>query len=216
MQPAGRRIRILLFNSSHKITRAMFDIWMRLLEQAPGSVLWLLETNPTATANLRREADERLEGGSARLVFAPTLANPEHLARFALADLFLDTLPYNAHTLSSDALWGGCPVLTCPGETFASRVAGSILHAAGLPELVTSTLAEYESLALRLAADRDALGALRARLRTNRLDLPLFDTPRFARDIEAAFEWMLGAYHETKLPLQKLTNLFRPTRRKTF
>ena len=169
----------------------MFDIWMRLLERVPGSVLWLLETNATATANLRREAEARLKGGAARLVFAPTLANPEHLARFAVAGVFLDTLPYNAHTLSSDALWGGCPVLTCAGETFASRVAGSILHAAGLPELVTSTLAEYEALALRLVGDREELRAFRARLERNRLELPLFDTPRFARDIEAAFEWMV-------------------------
>lgn len=185
------------FNSSHKITPAMFDIWMRLLQRAPGSVLWLLETNATATVNLRREAEQRLEGGSARLVFAPTLRNPEHLARFAVADLFLDTLPYNAHTLSSDALWGGCPVLTCAGQTFASRVAGSILHAAGLPELVTSTLADYEALALRLATDKEELSAIRARLRRNRAELPLFDTPRFTRDLEAAFEGMIEAYHRT-------------------
>ena len=110
----------------------MFDIWMRLLKSVPGSVLWLLDAHTTAIDNLRREAEARLEGGSARLVFAPTLANPEHLARFALAELFLDTLPYNAHTLSSDALWAGCPVLTCAGETFASRVAGSVLHVGGI------------------------------------------------------------------------------------
>ena len=179
------------FNAPYKITPAIFDIWMRLIERVPGSVLWLLETNPAATANLRREADLRLKGGSARLVFAPGLGNPQHLARFALADLFLDTLPYNAHTLSSDSLWSGCPVLTCAGESFASRVAGSLLHAVGLPELVTSTLAEYEALALRLAGDRQELEAIRARLRKNRTELPLFDTPRFARDIEAAFKWML-------------------------
>ncbi len=179
------------FNSSYKITPAMFDIWMRLLERVPEGVLWLIETNSTAATNLRGEADARLKGGAGRLVFAPALKNPEHLARFAAADLFLDTLPYNAHTLSSDALWGGCPVLTCAGKTFASRVAGSILHAAELPELVTSTLAEYEAVALRLATDREELRNLRARLQRDRLELPLFDTPRFARDIEAAFEWML-------------------------
>ena len=154
-------------------------------------MLWLLETNAAASENLRREAEARLQGGAARLEFAPTVPNPEHLARFAVADLFLDTLPYNAHTLSSDALWGGCPVLTCTGEAFASRVAGSILHAAGLPELVTSTLPEYEALALRLAGDAEELGAIRARLERTREKLPLFDTPRFARDIEGAFEWMM-------------------------
>ena len=179
------------FNSPYKISPVMFDIWMRLLERVPGSVLWLLETHVPAAANLRREAEVRLKGGSARLVFGPSLGNPEHLARFALADLFLDTLPYNAHTVASDSLWGGCPVLTCTGETFASRVAGSLLHAVGLPELVTFTLVEYEALALRLAERPGELQAIRARLGKNRLELPLFDTPQFARDIEAAFEWML-------------------------
>ena len=179
------------FNSPHKITPAIFDIWMRLLEQVPGSVLWLLESTPATLANLRREAEARLKGGSEQLKFAPSLPNAEHLARFAVADLFLDTLPYNAHTLTSDALWGGCPVLTSTGETFASRVAGSILYAAGLPELVTSTLEEYEATALRLAGDRVELEAVRARIQKNRVDAPLFDTPRFARDIETAFEWMM-------------------------
>ncbi len=179
------------FNSPHKITPAIFDIWMRLLERVPGSVLWLLEASPAAMANLRLEAEARLQGGPEQLIFAPWLANAEHLARFAVADLFLDTLPYNAHTLTSDALWGGCPVLTCTGETFASRVAGSLLHAAGQPELVTSTLEEYEATALRLAGDHTELEELRARIERNRMDAPLFDTPRFARAIEAAFEGMM-------------------------
>jgi len=179
------------FNSPHKITPVIFDIWMRLLEQVPGSVLWLLETRPAAMTNLRREAEARLKGGSERLIFAPWVPNAEHLARFAMADLFLDTLPYNAHTLTSDALWGGCPVLTSAGETFASRVAGSILHAAGLSELVTTNLKEYEAAALRLADDRAELKTLRKRIQKSRAEAPLFDTPRFARAIEAAFEWMM-------------------------
>ena len=179
------------FNSPHKITPAIFDIWMRLLEQVPGSVLWLLETRPVAMANLRREAEARLKGGSDRLIFAPSVRNAEHLARFAVADLFLDTLPYNAHTLTSDALWGGCPVLTTAGETFASRVAGSILHAAGLPELVTSNLTEYEAAALRLANNRAELEMLRGRIQKSRTEAPLFDTPRFARALENAYEWMI-------------------------
>lgn len=179
------------FNSAHKVTPVIFDIWMRLLQQVPGSVLWLLETHPAAMANLRREAEARLKGGSERLIFAPSVPSTEHLARFAVADLFLDTLPYNAHTLTSDALWGGCPVLTSAGETFASRVAGSILHAAGLPELVTSNLQEYEAAALRLANDRAELETLRARIGKTRTEAPLFDTPRFTRAIETAFEWMM-------------------------
>ncbi|HEY1985506.1 MAG TPA: tetratricopeptide repeat protein [Terracidiphilus sp.] len=179
------------FSSPHKITPALFDIWMRLLGKIPGSVLWLLETRPAAMANLRREAEARLQGGSERLIFAPPVPNPEHLARFAVADLFLDTLPYNAHTLTSDALWAGCPVLTAAGATFASRVAGSILHAAGLPELVTSNLKDYEAAALRLARDRAELQMLRGRIRQSRTEAPLFDTPRFARAIETAYEWMM-------------------------
>lgn len=190
------------FSSSHKITPAMFTIWMRLLERAPGSVLWLLETNSAAMENLRREAESRLKGASERLIFAPQLANAEHLARFAVADLFLDTLPYNAHTLASDALWGGCPVLTVTGDTFASRVAGSILHAAGLPELVTSTLEEYEAAALRVASDPAGLAMLRERIATNRMTEPLFDTPRFTRAIEAAFEWMMQQAHERVSPVR--------------
>ena len=179
------------FSSPHKITPAIFDVWMRLLEQVPGSVMWLLETHPAAMANLRREAAVRLRGGSERLIFAPSVSNAEHLARFAVADLFLDTVPYNAHTLTSDALWGGCPVVTSAGETFASRVAGSILHAAGLPELVTSNLKEYETAALRMAHDRAQLEMLRARIQKSRAESPLFDTPRFTRALEAAFEWMI-------------------------
>jgi predicted O-linked N-acetylglucosamine transferase (SPINDLY family) len=178
------------FNSAHKITAPMFDIWMRLLAGTPGSVLWLLEPNGTAMANLRREAESRLAGGAARLVWAPSLPNPEHLARFAVADLFLDTLPYNAHTLTSDALWGGCPVITCAGRAFAGRVAASLLRAVGLPELVTQTLADYEALALELAHDPDGLRAIRGKLATNRLTTALFDSRRFTRHLESAFETM--------------------------
>jgi len=178
------------FNSAYKITAPMFDIWMRLLAGIPGSVLWLLAGNPKAMANLRREAESRLAGGAARLVFAASLPNPEHLARFAIADLFLDTLPYNAHTLTSDALWGGCPVITCAGRAFPGRVAGSLLRAVGLPELATQTLAEYEALALELARDPDRLRAIRGKLQANRLTTALFDSRRFTRHLEAAFEAM--------------------------
>jgi predicted O-linked N-acetylglucosamine transferase (SPINDLY family) len=178
------------FSATYKITAAMFDVWMRLLAAIPGSVLWLIEPHAMAMANLRREAESRLVGGAARLVFAPWLPNPEHLARMGFADLFLDTLPYGAHTLASDALWGGCPVITCLGRAFPGRVAGSLLRAVGLPELVTQSLADYEALALQLALDPDRLRAIRGKLQANRLTTALFDSRRFTRHLESAFETM--------------------------
>jgi protein O-GlcNAc transferase len=177
------------FNNNFKITPALFDIWMRLLRQVAGSVLWLLEDNETAMRNLRREAEARGVAPD-RLVFAPRMTVEHHLARHRLADLLLDTLPYNAHTTASDALWAGLPVVTCLGSTFAGRVAGSLLNAVGLPELVTATLADYEALALELAQDKDRLAALRAKLARNRSVFPLFDTARFRRHIESAFVTM--------------------------
>ena len=189
-------------SSAYKITAPMFEIWMRLLAGVPGSVLWLLEPNGTALANLRREAEARLAGGAARLVFAPPLPNPEHLARFAAADLFLDALPYNAHTLTSDALWGGCPVITCAGRAFAGRVAASLLRAIGLPELATQTLSDYEALALDLARNPDRLRATKRKLAANRLSTALFDSPRFTRHLESAFEtmWQTHAAGESPRP----------------
>ena len=174
------------FNNAYKITPDFFDIWMRLLRAVPGSVLWLLAYNEWAKENLAREAAAR-GVDPARIVFAPILPVPEHLARLRLADLFLDTLPYNAHTTASDALWAGLPLVTCVGDTFAGRVAGSLLRAVGLPELVTSSLEEYEALALRLARDPTFLAGLRARLANNRLTCPLFDTARFTRNLEEAY-----------------------------
>jgi predicted O-linked N-acetylglucosamine transferase (SPINDLY family) len=178
------------FSSAYKITAPIFEVWMRLLAGVPGSVLWLIEPNAVAQANLRREAESRLAGGAARLVFAPSLPNAHHLARFALADLFLDTLPYNAHTLTSDALWGGCPVIACTGQAFPGRVAESLLRAVGLPQLVTHSLADYEALACALALDPDRLREIRGRLAANRLTTPLFDSRRFTRHLEFAFETM--------------------------
>ncbi|MEA2905024.1 MAG: protein O-GlcNAc transferase [Alphaproteobacteria bacterium] len=177
------------FNSAWKISRPMFDIWMRLLHAVEGSVLWLFGTNAFASGNLRREAAAR-GVDPARLVFAPFRALPEHLARLRRADLFLDTLPCNAHTTASDALWAGLPLVTCLGDTVAGRVAASLLHAAGLPELVTGNLHDYEALALKLATDPPRLGSLRRQLEDNRLRCPLFDTDRFRRHLEAAFSTM--------------------------
>lgn len=177
------------FNHQYKILPSVFDVWMRLLVQVPGSVLWLSPANAEATANLRREAAARGVDPE-RLVFAPRIPLPRHLARHAHADLFLDTAPYNAHTTSNDALFMGLPVLTCAGSTMASRVAGSQLHVLGLPELVTTSSRDYEALALRLAQHPDELGALRARIAANRDTHPLFDMERFAHNLGAALVQM--------------------------
>jgi len=176
-------------HNSFKIGPEMFDIWTRLLHDVANSVFWFLEDNATTTFNLRREAELRginLE----RLVFAPRKSLADHLARLRLADLFLDTLPYNAHTSASDALWVGLPVLTCPGNTFAGRVAAALLHAVGLPELVVTSLAEYEKVARSLAHDPERRAAIKLVLRRNRDTEPLFDTARFTRDLESAYKVM--------------------------
>jgi protein O-GlcNAc transferase len=187
------------FNNSSKILPEMFGLWLRLLGAIENSVLWLLGTSPDAVRNLKREAEARGIAAE-RLVFAPRASPPEHLARHRVADLFLDTLPYGAHTTASDALWAGLPVLTCLGTTFAGRVAASLLHAVGLPELVTLSLAEYEILALRLARDPDALSTLKAKLARNRDTHPLFDTARFTRNLESAFTTMCERHRRGQTP----------------
>jgi predicted O-linked N-acetylglucosamine transferase (SPINDLY family) len=175
------------FNNNYKITPTEYDIWMRLLAKVDGSVLWLLSDNRWAEANLRNEAVARgIDPG--RIVFAERMALPEHLARHRCADLFLDSFNCNAHTTASDALWAGLPVLTTLGESFAARVAGSLLHAIGLPEFATETSAAYERIALDLATNPDRLADAKARLAANRLTMPLFDTGQYARHIECAYE----------------------------
>jgi predicted O-linked N-acetylglucosamine transferase (SPINDLY family) len=183
------------FNNNYKITPGIFDGWMRILGRVEGSVLWLLQDNETAAANLRREATRRGIAAT-RLVFAARRPLPDHLARHRLADLFLDTMPCNAHTTASDALWAGLPVLTRMGATFASRVAASLLHAIGLPELVTETQEAYEATAVALATDPGALAGLKAKLASNRLTMPLFDTVRFTAHIEAAYRAMHRRYEQ--------------------
>jgi predicted O-linked N-acetylglucosamine transferase (SPINDLY family) len=177
------------FNNPQKIAPEIFDIWMRLLRATEGSVLWLITGNAKVAANLRLEADKR-GVAPGRLIFAPKASVADHLARHRLADLCLDTLPYNAHTTASDALWAGLPVLTCLGETFAGRVAASLLKAIGLDMLITRTLAEYEALALRLARDSAYLATLKDMLTRNRDASPLFDTQRATRHIETAYQTM--------------------------
>jgi protein O-GlcNAc transferase len=187
------------FNNNYKITPAMFDVWMRLLRDVDGSVLWLFEGNVAAPANLRREAANRGVAPD-RLVFAPKVQLGDHLARHRLADLFLDTEPWNAHTTASDALWAGLPVLTCIGTTFAGRVAASLLEAIGLPDLVARTVAEYEALALQLARKPSLLAGIRQRLSDNRDIFPLFNTDRSRRCIEAAYAEMCARQRRGETP----------------
>jgi predicted O-linked N-acetylglucosamine transferase (SPINDLY family) len=177
------------FNNTYKISPEMFAVWMRLLSGIEGSVLWLLEDNPYAAENLKREATARKVNPD-RLIFAPRTTPDKHLARQPLADLFLDTLPYNAHTTASDALWVGLPVVTTPGTTFPGRVAASLISAIGLPELIAPSLGDYEQLAMKLARDPTALAALKAKLSSHRTSFPLFDTKRFTRHLEAALTQM--------------------------
>jgi protein O-GlcNAc transferase len=180
------------FCNSYKITPEIFHVWMSLLDTVPSSVMWLLETRVEISDNLRREA--AIHGiDPTRIVFAPHCPLPEHLARHRAADLFLDTFPYTAHTTASDALWAGLPVVTCRGDTFASRVASSLLNAVGLPNLVTSSFDEYRSLALHLARDPRGLAAVRSQLAKNRLLMPLFDSPRYVRHLEQAYRTMVEA-----------------------
>jgi predicted O-linked N-acetylglucosamine transferase (SPINDLY family) len=174
------------FNSHYKITPPLFDSWMRILQQVKHSILWLLIDNSAVADTLRSEAARR--GVSAeRLVFAPQLPLARHLARYRIADLFLDTFPCGGHTTASDALWAGLPVLTRLGASFAARVASSLLNAIGLPELITSSAAHYEALAVELATNPARLAALRQNLELRRATAPLFDTPRFTRDLEQAY-----------------------------
>jgi predicted O-linked N-acetylglucosamine transferase (SPINDLY family) len=179
------------FNAAYKVTPEMFAVWLRLLKQVPASVLWLLEGNAPFAANLRAEV-ARDGVDPARLVFAPPVKNSAHVSRLALGDLFLDSLPYNAHTTASDALWAGLPLITCRGAAFAGRVAASLLRAVGLSELITDNLGEYELLALRLAKDRPLLQSYRDRLTLEPTRLPLFDTARTTRQIEAAYDQMMA------------------------
>ena len=178
------------FTNAYKITPAVFEIWMRLLREIPGSVLWLRAMGTEAKANLQREAQARGVPAE-RLIFAPHVASmAEHLGRQTLADLYLDTLPYNAHSTTCDALWAGVPVLTCTGRSFASRVAASALRAVGLPELITHTLEEYERTALELCREPERLRQLRAKLTQQRVGSPLFDTNTYCRNLESAFRSM--------------------------
>jgi predicted O-linked N-acetylglucosamine transferase (SPINDLY family) len=181
------------FNNNHKFTAEVFTAWMRILQQVPGSVLWLLADNDTARENMLRAADAQ---GVARerLIFAPRVAPPQYLARFACADLVLDTFPYNAGTTASDALWMGTPILTRAGRSYISRMAGSLLHAVGLPDLVTDSLAAYETLAVQLGRTPARVASYKRYLAEHGRNSPLFDMPRLVRDIEGEFERLALRY----------------------
>ena len=187
------------FNNNFKITPHTFDGWIRILKAVEGSVLWLLEDNSTARINLLKEAKKR-GLNPIRLVFAKRIDPSEHLARHRAADLFIDTLPYNAHTTASDALWAGLPVLTCMGESFASRVAASLLNAIELPELITTTQEQYEATAIELANNPEKFKDIKKKLERNRLTTTLFDTPRFTKHIESAYMKMYERYQNDLRP----------------
>lgn len=176
-------------NAMQKILPQDFDVWMRILKRVEGSVLWLLDPGPDAKANLGREAEAR-GVAKERIVFAPRVPLLDHVARHQLADLFLDTQVYNAHTTAVDALWAGVPVLTLPGNAFASRVAASFLKAIGLPEMIVSSEEEYEAFACKLAIEPETLAAIRTKLAANRATQPLFDTARFTRHLDSAYRIM--------------------------
>jgi predicted O-linked N-acetylglucosamine transferase (SPINDLY family) len=175
------------FNNSYKYTPEVFAVWLSLLRQVPGSLLWLLADNPWAEKNLRQVAETQGFAPN-RLVFATRVSPENYLARYLVADLFLDTFPFNAGTTANDCLWMGCPLVTYTGRSFGARMAGALLTAAGLAELITYNLADYESLALALARDPARCAALRDRLATVRDTGVLFDTPLFVRDLETRLQ----------------------------
>jgi predicted O-linked N-acetylglucosamine transferase (SPINDLY family) len=189
------------FNNSYKLTPEVFDGWMRVLSRTERSVIWLSQDNATAAGNLLKEASRRgVDPG--RLIFADRMPSlPEHVARLRIADLFMDTFPYNAHATALDALWAGLPVLTRAGQGFASRVAASLLHTIGLPELITDSISQYEDLAVALAADPARLAQLRAKLSKQRLTSALFDTERYTRNLEAAYQQIHARYHSGAAPI---------------
>lgn len=182
-----------------KLNPAVFDAWANILRQVPGSALWLLAGTPFVEANLKREAETR-GVDPARLVFAPYIAAPDYLARHSLADLFLDTWPWGGHTMVSDALWTGLPVVTTPGRNFASRVGASLLDAVGMPELICGSRDAYVAKAVELAMDPAALKSLRHKLTHNRAKAPLFNTDRFRREIEAAYREMHARHQRDEKP----------------
>jgi predicted O-linked N-acetylglucosamine transferase (SPINDLY family) len=187
------------FNNSYKINPEIFSSWCRILQRVEGSVLWLYERNKGLLENLRAEAKSRGVNPDS-LIFSGILPTAEYLARYKLADLFLDTYPYNGGTTASDALWAGLPVLTRSGKSFPSRMAGSLLRAIDAPELVTHTIAEYENLAVELATDRSRLELIRKKLDANKMSTALFNSRQTTKNIERAYQIMYELHFEGKPP----------------
>jgi predicted O-linked N-acetylglucosamine transferase (SPINDLY family) len=187
------------FASGHKLNPPLFDSWTRILGAVPGSVLWLAEHNANMASNLRRAAMERGVAAE-RLVFAAKIGYAEHLARYGLADLCLDSFPFNGGTTTSDALWAGLPVLALAGRSFSGRMSGSLLNALGLPELIVTSATDYEHLAVALAGDRGVLDALRKRVAANPSRISLFDGARFSRDLEKAYSKIWQRYLQRRAP----------------
>ncbi len=198
--PAGGFV-FCCFNNNFKISPTEFDIWMRLLTKVDGSVLWLLKSNKWSESNLRSEAIKR-GVASDRLVFADRLPLDEHLGRLKLADLFLDTFNFNAHTTASDALWAGLPVLTMIGKSFAARVAGSLLTSIEMPELITKTKEEYEALALSLATDPNKITSIKTKLSKKRISSALFDTETYTKNLEEAYIQAYQRYENALSPAE--------------
>ena len=180
------------FGQSLKITKDMFSVWMRLLQKVPNSILWLLTTNNACETNLRRFAKDEFQITEDKIIFAKKVDFDEHIQRHQIIDLFLDTFPYNAHTSASDALWAGCPIISLSGETFASRVAGSILTEIGCPELIVSSIAEYEELAIDLAIHPDKLSGLKQKILAQKESSNLFKPKNFTLDFERKLINLMG------------------------
>tara|TARA_Y100000590_G_C15709601_1_gene1009841 strand:+ start:665 stop:2533 length:1869 start_codon:yes stop_codon:yes gene_type:complete len=190
------------FNQNYKITPNIFDIWMRLLKKIEGSVLWLIKDSNLGSENLKKEAEKRGVEPN-RIIFAKRMVVPEHLARHKLADIFIDTFPYTAHTTCSDALWSGLPVITLMGQSFVSRVGGSLLNAIGLDELITESEKEYENLAIKIASNPNFLKSIKKKLEKNKIIKPLFDTKLYTKNIESAFIKIYERYH-SNLPSENI------------
>jgi predicted O-linked N-acetylglucosamine transferase (SPINDLY family) len=186
------------FNQSYKITPYVFDIWMRLMKRIDGSILWLIKDSDIGVNNLKKEAQKRGVEPD-RIIFADKMSNDEHLARHRLADLFIDTFPYTAHTTCSDALWSSLPVVTRIGQSFASRVSASLLTAIGLSELITKTEKEYEELTFKIANNKSLLNEIKKKLTKNKPIKSLFNTKLFTKNIESAFVIMHERYHSNIL-----------------
>ena len=190
------------FNQTYKITPNVFGIWMKILKQVKGSVLWLLEDNLTATNNLKLEANKR-DIDVKRIIFARRMKMSDHFARLKVADLFIDTLPYNAHTSASDGLWVGLPFLTLAGDTFTSRVGASMLNAIGLPELITHSENEYKNKAIELATNSILLKEIKKKLEINKLSKPLFDAKLFTKNVESAYKKIYKKYN-SNIPTENI------------